>query len=447
MAFVISRADGESREVSGYSAAAPREDVQRFKAAKKQALPPKVDLRRHMTSVEDQSKLSSCVANAVVGAYEYLARRYHGDESIDVSRLFVYYNARVRRGRETIDKGIWIADAIESLREHGACSEETWPYEPELVNERPDEDAYEEASQFLVDDMLRVETKLEVWRQALAEGYPIIFAIKLFNSFGQQKKRGMVSMPVKSEAERAEHGNHAMLCVGYSDTDKMFIVRNSWGERWGDGGYCYIPYDYLMNDRLNHNDSWIIRQVEPLIFDEETWGDEESLLDDMQTVLSEMSDDDYLALLEDLGDVPLETRFAQLMLVAANADGEISDDELDGLTEFLETILETIGSDLSAKKVLRHAKRLIGDRALFKNTIKMFNRHFSKEALAGFADQIAAVAAADGVTEEEVDLLNSLIKSWQIQEFGEFSVEEEEEEDDEEYDEDDEEYDEDDEEE
>jgi uncharacterized tellurite resistance protein B-like protein len=447
MAFVINRADGDSRRVSGYRAASRRDGAQSFKAAGKQALPPKVDLRAHMTNVEDQSGLNSCVANAVVGAYEYLARRSGGDESIDVSRLFVYYNARARQGIEGEDEGSEIVDAIESLKEFGACSEETWPYEEDLVNDEPDEGAYEEASQFLVEDMQRVPTKLEVWKQALAEGYPVIFALKLYGSFDKHKKRGLVPLPGKSEAGRAEHGGHAMLCVGYSDPDKLFIVRNSWGTDWGDDGYCYIPYDYLMSDNFNYDDSWIIRQVEPLIFDEETWGDEESLLDDMQTVLSDMSEEDYEALIEDLGDVPLETRFAQLMLVAANADGEISDDELDGLTEFLETILETIGSDLSAKKVLRHAKRLIGDRALFKNTIKMFNRHFSKEALAGFADQIAAVAAADGVTEEEVDLLNSLIKSWQIQEFGEFSVEEEEEEDDEEYDEDDEEYDEDDEEE
>ncbi|MCA9634310.1 MAG: hypothetical protein KC766_41980 [Myxococcales bacterium] len=30
------------------------------------------------------------------------------------------------------------------------------------------------------------------------------------------------------EKQRAEHGGHAMLCVGYSDPDKVFIVRNSW---------------------------------------------------------------------------------------------------------------------------------------------------------------------------------------------------------------------------
>ena len=40
-----------------------------------ETLPPKVDLRQFMTAVESQVG-NSCVANAFVGAYEYLAKRH-----------------------------------------------------------------------------------------------------------------------------------------------------------------------------------------------------------------------------------------------------------------------------------------------------------------------------------------------------------------------------------
>lgn len=420
MSFFINRADGASRRVSGYRAGTQSDRAQSYQATITQTLPPKVDLRRYMTAVEDQSNLNSCVANAVVGAYEYLANRHHGEESWDVSRLFVYYNARARQGCEGEDEGSEIVDAIESLKEFGACSEDTWPYEEESVNEEPHAEAYEEASNFIVEDMKRVRTDLQQWKQVLAEGYPIIFALKLYNSFDQHKQRGLVPVPGQQEAGRQEHGGHAMLCVGYSDPDRVFIVRNSWGEDWGDRGYCYIPYSYLISDQFNYDDSWVIRQVEPLIFDEDTWGDEESLLEDMQTILSNMNDDEYGALLEDLGEFPLEMRLAHLMLVAAGADAEVNDEELESISEFLGEILEILGSDLSPKKVLQQATNQLDNKELLEETVELFANHFSAEQLAGFTEQIAAVAATDEMSQEEVDLINSLIQAWQIEDYGKY---------------------------
>ena len=50
-------------------------------------------------------------------------------------------------------------------------------------------------------------------------------------------------------------------CVGYDDSIRRFIVQNSWGDKWGVGGYFYIPYDYLTNPRLA-SDFWRIKTVE-----------------------------------------------------------------------------------------------------------------------------------------------------------------------------------------
>jgi hypothetical protein len=40
---------------------------------------------------------------------------------------------------------------------------------------------------------------------------------------------GLITMPTAGEAGRKEHGAHAMLMVGYSDKDQVFIVRNRCG--------------------------------------------------------------------------------------------------------------------------------------------------------------------------------------------------------------------------
>ena len=57
---------------------------------------------------------------------------------------------------------------------------------------------------------------------------------------GSTTTTGVVSMPKNTEVLI---GGHAMMLVGYDKSN--FIVRNSWGDKWGDGGYCYVPYNYL----------------------------------------------------------------------------------------------------------------------------------------------------------------------------------------------------------
>ena len=50
----------------------------------------------------------------------------------------------------------------------------------------------------------------------------------------------------QSELDRyrgdASGGGHAACLVGYTPTH--FIVRNSWGQRWGDGGFAYASDAY-----------------------------------------------------------------------------------------------------------------------------------------------------------------------------------------------------------
>ena len=252
------------------------------------ALPSKVDLRQYMTKVENQASVNSCVANALVGAYEYLAKRHLGD-SEDVSRLFVYYNARAKDGIENKDVGSRVSSSIEVLSELGACSEETWSYDPQLVNQKPSEEAYEEAKNFLIEEADDIDVDLYSMKHCLAEGYPFVFCLKLFKSFDYAKQKGIVPLPdLSTESGRKSHGNHAMLCVGYLDNHQVFIVRNSWGENWGDGGYCYIPYSYLTNPDLCW-DCWAIRNVTDLDFSSDVWDDD----DDDQWDYDYSEDDDY----------------------------------------------------------------------------------------------------------------------------------------------------------
>ena len=44
---------------------------------------------------------------------------------------------------------------------------------------------------------------------------------------------------------KTKHGGHAVALVGY--TPDRFIVRNSWGTSWGDGGFAYASLAYAQD--------------------------------------------------------------------------------------------------------------------------------------------------------------------------------------------------------
>ena len=120
-----------------------------------------------------------------------------------MSRLFVYYNARERDpvyAGKIYDSGCFIGDAIESLRQQGTCTEDKWKYDDGKVDERPTEDCYEEAKNFLVSDSVEVGVDLQNMKTCLARGFPFIFSLKLYQSFARAAKNGgRVPMPEPGE--------------------------------------------------------------------------------------------------------------------------------------------------------------------------------------------------------------------------------------------------------
>ena len=106
----------------------------------------------------------------------------------------------------------------------------------------------------------RVPQTLNQMKGCLLEGFPFVFGFTVYESFESAAvaKTGKLNMPKKNESVV---GGHAVVAVGYDDTSKRFIVRNSWGAAWGIKGYFTIPYDYLLDDNLA-NDFWTIRMVE-----------------------------------------------------------------------------------------------------------------------------------------------------------------------------------------
>lgn len=219
-------------------------------------LPRTIDLRASMPPVKDQGQAGTCTANAVINAYEYLVNRANNELQY-YSRRFLYYNARRLNGQvPTSDSGSSIRACLQSLMNHGVCLENVWKYDPDDADKKPEQDAYNEAANHKAYAGTYIDIDLTKMKACLAQGYPFVFGLKTFESFRKVSNAGMVPNPRyynEDPNDEDSHGSHAMLCVGYSEADEFFIVKNSWGARWGDRGYCYISFDHMSDPELHSN--------------------------------------------------------------------------------------------------------------------------------------------------------------------------------------------------
>jgi C1A family cysteine protease len=232
-----------------------------------QAPPASVDLRPWCSPIENQGQLGSCTAHAAVGVVEYFQRRAHG-KHLDGSRLFVYKTTRNLLGVSG-DTGAWLRNAMAALVMCGVPNERYWEYTdqtPAFDNEPPQfvyavADNFEALKYFAHDPLsgnVPPKDVLASVKKYLAAGIPSMFGFWGYNSFESSDKPGHIPLPTDQEIAGDPEWGHAIVAVGYDDSHKIkntesnkttngaLLIRNSWGSDWGESGYGWMPYDYVL---------------------------------------------------------------------------------------------------------------------------------------------------------------------------------------------------------
>lgn len=216
-----------------------------------QALPTRVDLRKHMSPVRDQGSFGSCTSFATMGLQEYLLKKQN--RYVQQAPAYNWYQSRRQTGSKGIDNGVPTEFAVKMLDAYGSIPETDMPYLSAadqkkealrigFLTQAPSSELIAKGKQNRIVTGYKTVTTLSAVKKGLADGMPVVLAMRVFSSMGNTPKSGLLPMPTNKDTFQ---GGHAVLAVGYDNEKRVIIVRNSWGTNWADGGYFYMPYEYL----------------------------------------------------------------------------------------------------------------------------------------------------------------------------------------------------------
>lgn len=87
---------------------------------------------------------------------------------------------------------------------------------------------------------------VELYKQAIFQGSGCVVACKGNNN-------GWTTSPVVQPSNEDQvKWQHAIYLVGYDDKTRLFTFINSWGNKWGDGGFGKLPYSYISSGYVSN---------------------------------------------------------------------------------------------------------------------------------------------------------------------------------------------------
>lgn len=204
---------------------------------------------------------------------EYFERKAYG-KHIDASRLFLYKTTR-NLMRQTGDTGAFLRSTMNALVLFGVLPEDYYPYDIGKFDEEPPAFCYSYAQSYQALKYVNLDPPntpqaelLARIKTNLAAGIPSMFGFTVYSSLWGAND-GKISLPCPQEKME---GGHAIMAVGYRDemeiknpncrkkTTGALLIRNSWGTKWGEKGYGWLPYDYILNGMVK--DWWTLVENE-----------------------------------------------------------------------------------------------------------------------------------------------------------------------------------------
>jgi len=189
----------------------------------------------YTTPIRDQSPAPTCETYGLCASLETLMQYQLGElYEPDLSECHLYFYAG-----GTIAQGyVNIMDAANYLIDYGVPDEGCFP-DPHRNFDYPFEslEGWENRTVKITEwGWVNLED-VDSIKTALINHGPLISCIRFWQDFYYYKK-GVYS---HKWGDRA--GGHVVTIVGYDDSKECWIVKNSWGTKWGEDGWFKMAYD------------------------------------------------------------------------------------------------------------------------------------------------------------------------------------------------------------
>lgn len=199
--------------------------------------------------VRDQGDDQSCTGFSLAHVIDLLLSGNSGaKKSRGVSARMLYEMAK--RNDEwagTAYDGSSLRGAIKGFFSNGVCRDATAPDVPKIKDWALTYDMAKEAREIRLGAYYRLQPDISDYHAALNE-IGVIYTSAQIHSNWVNPKKGKIELGEKLI------GGHAFAIVGYDDAG--FLVLNSWGPKWGDGGVAHWSY---LDWAATVMDAWVLQ--------------------------------------------------------------------------------------------------------------------------------------------------------------------------------------------
>ena len=210
-------------------------------------IPATKDLRAPWWKISDQGSTGSCVgwasADAVLRWHFVKAGRLAKTERLAVRFQWMAAketDAFTSQPTTFIDSdGTSLKAALDIARRYGAVKGNVLPFESGKLYGGDVKSFYALAAQLKINAYFNLGRDLTAWKAWLASKGPLLVRLDVDATWDDAPNtKGNLDV----YRPKTVRGGHAVALVGY--TPDRFIVRNSWGTRWGDKGFGYASSAY-----------------------------------------------------------------------------------------------------------------------------------------------------------------------------------------------------------